>query len=138
MNVVALREQLERHEGRRRSAYRDHLGYLTIGVGRLIDERRGGGLSDDEIDYLLDNDIRRVIVGLAAHIPFWNHLSDAQQQALCNMAFQLGINGVMNFRRMLTALERGDGRAAHLEALNSNWAKQTPMRAAEVAALLEQ
>jgi lysozyme len=45
MNVI---EQLTREEGKRRSAYQDHLGYWTIGVGRLIDARKGGGLSDEE------------------------------------------------------------------------------------------
>ena len=44
---------LRRDEGRVRHAYQDHLGYWTIGVGRLIDQRKGGGLSEDEIDYLL-------------------------------------------------------------------------------------
>jgi lysozyme len=137
MNTQALREQLIRHEGCKRSAYQDHLGYWTIGVGRLIDARRGGGLSDDEIDYLLANDIAKVVQSLAGQLPYWSHLSDRQQQALCNMAFQLGVNGLLRFRKMLAALERGDGADAHWQALDSNWAKQTPERAAEVAAMLE-
>ena len=55
---MTLAQMLEAEEGRKRSAYQDHLGYWTIGVGRLIDRRKGGGLSPDEIDYLLTNDIR--------------------------------------------------------------------------------
>jgi lysozyme len=55
---MSLRRMLEDEEGRVPHAYPDSLGYWTIGVGRLIDRRKGGGLSDDEIDYLLANDIR--------------------------------------------------------------------------------
>lgn len=136
MNLSALKEQIMRHEGEVPHAYQDHLGFWTIGVGRLIDERRGGGLSKDEIEYLLNNDIQRVHDQLAQRIAFWASLSDSQQQALCNMAFQLGVNGVLNFRRMLAALDRGDTAAAEAEALDSRWANQTLNRAREVAAML--
>ena len=136
MNLGVLKEQIIRHEGEVPHAYQDHLGYWTIGVGRLIDERRGGGLSEYEIEYLLDADIKRVHNQLTQRIAFWGRLSDSQQRALCNMAFQLGVNGVLNFRRMLAALDRGDTAAAEAEALDSRWAVQTPNRAREVAAML--
>ena len=38
---------IRKHEGFRASAYRDTRGYLTIGYGRLIDARRGGGITRD-------------------------------------------------------------------------------------------
>ena len=131
-----LREQLVRHEGRVPHAYQDHLGFWTVGVGRLIDQRRGGGLSDAEIDYLLDNDIQRLLATLPSRISFWHRLTVRQQQALLNMAFQMGVNGVMGFRNMLAALGRGDGYAARDHALDSAWARQTPKRAVEVAGML--
>jgi lysozyme len=125
-----LRLQLLRHEGVKRSAYQDHLGYWTIGVGRLIDERKGGGLSLTEIEYLLDNDINRVIHDLETSLPgsLWFTLSGKQKQALANMAFQLGVGGLLKFKKMLAALERGDLEEAEEEALNSRWAEQTPNR----------
>jgi lysozyme len=135
-----LRLQLLRHEGVKRSAYQDHLGYWTIGVGRLIDERKGGGLSMAEIEYLLDNDINRVIHDLETSLPgsLWFTLSGKQKQALANMAFQLGLGGLLKFKKMLAALERGDLEKAEEEALNSRWAEQTPNRAREVAAMLKE
>ena len=54
-------EMLRLHEGVKTHVYSDHLGYETIGVGRCIKEGVGLGLSDDEIDYLLTNDVNRVI-----------------------------------------------------------------------------
>ena len=54
-----LLEMLKRHEGVRSHVYLCSAGYETIGVGRNISES-GLGLSSDEIDYLLTNDIKDV------------------------------------------------------------------------------
>ena len=137
MDKAKLRAQLIRHEGVVNHAYEDHLGFLTIGVGRLIDERRGGGLSDDEVMYLLDNDIDRFTHALQSQLDFFNDLNDTQQQALVNMAFQLGVNGLLSFRNTLGLMRSKRYAEAHTEALKSRWAKQTPNRAAEVAKMLE-
>ena len=133
-----VREDLERHEGRVRHAYQDHLGYLTIGVGRLIDERRGGGLSDAEVDYLLNNDIDRVAIGMNRRLTWLRLAPESVQRAMLNMAFQMGIEGVMGFRKMLAALEAEDYETAASEALDSKWARQTPARAEEVAGWIRQ
>ena len=131
-----LKQLLIDHEGNIPHAYQDHLGYWTIGVGRLIDERRGGGLSDAEIDYLLENDIDRILEQLEHTIPYWFDLPDNVQIALASMAFQMGIAGLFGFRRMFAAIEREDWAEAKREALNSKWANQTPARANEIAELL--
>ena len=131
-----LKKQLERHEGRVNHAYQDHLGFWTIGIGRLIDQRRGGGLSDDEVDYLFSNDVARVEHELRRRLHWFAETPDVIKMALCNMAFQLGVAGLMRFRRMLAAMKHRDWTAASIEALDSNWAKQTPNRAAEIAAMI--
>jgi len=58
------------------------------------------------------------------------------RRALLNMAYQLGVSGLLNFSKMLTALQAGDREEAAREALDSLWAKQTPNRARRVALLL--
>ena len=57
MDKQKLIEQLRLHEGVEHKPYTDTVGKLTIGVGRNLDDR---GLSDDEIDYILANDIKIV------------------------------------------------------------------------------
>ena len=54
MDKQRLIEQLRLHEGVEHKPYVDTVGKTTIGVGRNLDDV---GLTDDEIDYLLDNDI---------------------------------------------------------------------------------
>lgn len=132
----ALRQDLLRDEGLRLAAYPDHLGFLTIGVGRLIDPRKpGAGLTHDEALYLLDNDMRACLSDLSG-FPWFDRLWPVQQRALLNMRFQLGPTGFRGFRRMLAALDRGDIAAAVREALDSRWATQTPDRAQRVVAQL--
>jgi len=60
MNRSRLTAQLKIDEGVRESVYLDSEGYYTVGVGRMVDDRKGGKLSEDEIEYLLDNDIDRI------------------------------------------------------------------------------
>jgi lysozyme len=68
-----LLEMLKRHEGVRSKVYLCSAGYETIGVGRNISES-GMGLSDDEVDYLLENDIVRVIKELSSEYPWFKAL----------------------------------------------------------------
>ena len=127
-----LIEQLKRHEGKRNHAYQDHLGYWTIGYGRLIDERRGGGITDKEAEFLLTSDIIKCMRDLGS-IPTYRQLDPTRQAALVNMCFQLGGAGIRAFANMWDALADHDYDRAADEALDSKWAKQTPGRADEIA-----
>lgn len=131
-----LKNLLRQHEGSVPHAYQDHLGYWTIGVGRLIDHRRGGGLSEAEIDYLLENDIDNVVSQLEHTVPYWDDLSEGVKVALASMAFQMGVAGLFGFRRMLAHIEAKNWTEAAREALNSKWAHQTPSRASEIAEMI--
>ena len=124
-----LKQQLIRDEGSVSHAYEDSLGFTTIGVGRLIDARRGGGLSDSEIGYLLSNDIEEKTAQVLAALPWASKLSETRRAVLINMAFQLGINGLLKFKRALGSIEDGQYSEAAMEMLDSLWAQQTPERA---------
>jgi lysozyme len=54
MDRQRLFTQLKLHEGVEQKAYLCSAGYITIGVGRNLEDR---GLSDAEIEFLLDNDV---------------------------------------------------------------------------------
>ena len=128
MNQNLIR-QLRDEEGEVLSAYSDHLGFLTIGVGRLIDKRKGGGITAEESAYLLGNDIAKVNAQLDAKLPWWRKLDEARQAVIQGMAFQMGIDGLLGFKNTLKMIESGDYEGASKGMLNSLWAKQTPARA---------
>lgn len=129
-----LVRQLRGDEGEKSTAYRDHLGYLTIGVGRLIDSRKpGAGLRPEEITFLLHNDIDDRIDALMRRLPWFQDLDDARKGVLLNMAFQLGVEGLLNFERTLALIkDRQYDLAAHA-MLQSKWSTQTPARAQRMA-----
>ena len=131
--IAELTRQLNRDEGRRASVYQDHLGYWTIGVGRLIDARKGGGLRPDEIDYLLANDIKDRVDALTLALPWFQSLDDARKGVLLNMAFQMGTAGLLEFRNTLEAVRTGEYVGAAVGMLKSKWAGQTPERAQRLA-----
>ena len=136
-NTVDLKEQLRRDEGVVNHAYTDSLGFTTIGVGRLIDARRSGGLRDSEIDFLLHNDIAEKTAQVLAAFPWASKLSETRRAVLINMAFQMGIGGLLKFKRALGSIEDGQYKEASMEMLDSLWAQQTSTRAHRLATQME-
>lgn len=137
--TAVIADHLRAEEGTVLHAYRDHLGFLTIGTGILIDERKGGSITAEENEYLLGNRIGRIGRQLDERLPWWREQPEAVQVALAAMAFQLGVGGLLGFPKMLGALRAGDREAAALEALDSKWAREdTPARAARVAAMIRE
>ena len=132
---AVLREDLKRDEGWSRSEYKDSLGYSSIGWGRLIDSRLGGGITKLEGDLLLDNDMIAAITDLNGSIPWWQDMPEPTRRALANQRFNLGWPRLASFKKMLAALERGDMEEAAKQALDSRWATQVGDRATRIAEL---
>jgi lysozyme len=129
-----LVRQLRGDEGERACVYPDHLGYWTIGVGRLVDKRRpGAGLRSHEIAYLLQSDIDDRTEALTRRLPWFQNLDDARKGVLINMAFQMGVDGLLKFKRTLALVEAGQYEIAAHNMLQSLWAQQTPARAQRMA-----
>lgn len=128
-----LERQLRRDEGVVEHAYIDSEGWTTIGVGRLIDKRKGGRLRDDEIEYLLQNDITEKTDELIRRLPWVTDLDEARKGVLINMAFNLGVNGLLGFRKTLALIEAGDYTKASVEMLDSKWARQVKGRATRLS-----
>jgi lysozyme len=131
MNLIDV---LVRHEGLRNKPYEDTSGHLTIGVGRNLDTM---GLSDDEIYYLLKNDIRRCETELDNSFRWYKDLDQVRQEAMINLCFNLGITRLRKFKLALRAMEAKDYEDASEEFLDSLWATQVGQRAVEVAEMIK-
>lgn len=118
-----LKECLTEHEGSKRFAYKDTLGNITIGVGRCLSKQSGSGLSDDEIDYLLTNDIDRCRKELTGH-SFFDCQDSVRQEALIEICFNMGINHLLGFVNALDAMAVNDYPRAIKCFRNSLWASQ--------------
>lgn len=121
------------HEGLVQSAYQDSLGYWTIGYGTLIDERKGGLLTVPECRFLLDN---RLAIARKSLTPYdwFRALDQVRQDVLVELVFNMGLQGLLGFVRMIAALTAKDFNTAAKEYLNSKAAKQVgPIRSVDIA-----
>ena len=137
MDFTKLAIELEEEEGNKPYAYQDHLGYWTIGIGILIDKRKGGGLRPEEVTFIFENRMRILAEELQERLPWFNTLVDARQRVLMQMAFQMGVDGLMGFVNTLRMIEQGKYMMAAAGMLQSKWAKQTPDRAARLSKMME-
>jgi lysozyme len=134
MDKQRLFKQLRTHEGVEKFPYKCTAGYLTIGVGRNIEER---GLLDDEIDFLLDNDINIAIDEVAATYDWFFDLSEVRQRVIIDMVFNLGLPRFAQFKNMIAAIEAEDFVQASNEMMDSRWAQQVGLRASRLAEMME-
>jgi len=132
--MIAL---LSQHEGRIGHVYKDSLGYLTIGVGHLVDERKGGKLPEHIIDALLDYDMAEHWTELLEKLPWVQNLDDVRQAVLLDMAFNLGVDGLLKFKNTLRLVHEADYRAASRNMLDSLWARQVKTRAVRLSRMME-
>ena len=130
--VTCIEDQLRLDEGERLSAYQDHLGYWTIGVGRLIDDRKGGGISREESTMLLRHDIERVEQSIDKALPWVVTLDPVRRGALVNMGFQMGVRAA-GLCANTGVDQAGDYASAADRMLASRWASQTSARARRLA-----
>lgn len=137
MNRDKLKAQLIIDEDKIAHAYEDSLGYLTIGVGHLVDKRKGGGLSNNAIDYILNEDIDKKYAGLIDALPWVRTLDDARQNVLINLAFNMGVAGLLGFTKTLAYIKRGEYKKASIEMLDSDWSKQVGDRAKRLSKIME-
>lgn len=138
-----LMEDLISNEGYVSHVYQDTKGYWTAGIGRLLDRRKGGGLSMEEAVYLARNDVRKAIGQLDIHLPWWKNLSPVRKRVMIELVFNMGIgsssSGLLSFRNTLPAIERGDYDTAAAGLRNSKWAKDVgPIRSGKMIRMLLQ
>jgi len=127
-NLDALRAELIRDEGLRLTAYRDTLGYLTIGVGHLIVQgERFTTITRDQALALLDQDIAIAERRLSNIFPSWRSLDEVRQRTALNLTFNLGYK-LADFKRFLHAAKSEDWDKAADQLTKSRWYKQVKLR----------
>lgn len=132
MDLQKLRAQLIQEEGLELEMYKDSRGIPTIGVGHNLMRPITAAaalqiLSDDIADHVAD---------ISRLLPWWKDLDDVRQRVIVSMCFNLGIDGLMGFTRMIAAIKAGDFDAAADAMLDSLWTKQVKSRAIKLARMM--
>jgi len=141
-----LAKKLIDDEGWRNFPYVDSLGFWTIGVGHLIDRRKGGRLpsyistfplTDEEVLRLLEDDILLKKEGIRARGAWLLSLDTPRLNVVISMAFQLGVGGLFTFKSTLAAMQLADWPAAAAGIRSSKAYSQTTKRWERHAQIIE-
>ena len=133
MNREKLITELKRDEGVVLTLYKCSASKNTIGVGRNLDDR---GITDEESDFLLSNDIDICVEELKSTFPWFKNLTDARKRVMVNMCFNLGLSRLMGFKKFLAAMEVADWEEAGVQMLDSKWSRQVGPRSTRLRDLL--
>ena len=128
LDLTPLLDSLEVEEGRKYKAYRDSRGILTIGDGFNIDPDHGGGLDDEEINFILAHRVRKA-QGFCEAFPWFDSLSDNRKYVIIDMMYNMGESTFAQFHGTHAALAAGDYEKAADGMANSRWDSQVGKRA---------
>ena len=137
MNLDNMREMLIANEGLSLKLYKCTAGITSIGVGRAIQTR---GISEDEAMFMLNNDIEICVAALDKRYPWWKRLSEARQEVMVDLMFNLGESRLATFVQFLQSMETAssaeDYAVAAEHLLDSLYAKQLPGRSKRNAEII--
>lgn len=136
--MTILETMLKCDEGLRLAVYTDTGGFQTVGYGHKItpEDNINGVITLDEANALLGKDIDIAIHGVLNALPWVSLLDGVRQSVVYNLAFNLGVNGLLAFRHTLATLKAGDYdmTAKNMEA--SPWYNQVGIRAKKLCAIM--
>jgi len=143
MNKEILKEQIKRHEGEVLEIYKDSLGYLTLGVGHLIQpddheygQPAGTPVSQDIVDGYYELDFHKHLVETKHLVDDFDGLPENIQHVLVNMCFNLGATRLSKFKKMLGCVNRHEWKEMAVEMEDSRWFGQVGRRSLELQELV--
>lgn len=122
-----------RYEGLSVMPYKCPTGHLTIGYGHNLEN----GISKEAAEFILEQDMAAAEKSVTKQFAWWKRLNEVRQFVLVDMCFNMGLGKLCTFKKMLSAVQRGDYTAAANEMLNSRWAVQVGRRAKELAEMMK-
>lgn len=144
LDTASVTADLTRDEGMRLFVYDDAtgkpirpgstvIGHPTVGIGRALDTH---GITASEAAFLLGDDIPKCDAQLTAALPWYPDLDSVRRRVLLEMAFNLGVTGLLQFRQMLAAVETQDWTRAKANMVASHWFLQVGARGARLANMM--
>lgn len=127
-------KMIRQHEGVKRFPYFCPANQLTVGAGRNI---QAIPFSDDEIDLMLSNDIKRVTEELESRFEWFSDIKGARRDAIICICFNLGISRLLKFNRALSSMSKGNWSDAAYHFMDSKWAKQVKQRANQLTQMIK-
>lgn len=146
MNLI---ERIKKDESFSTTVYKCPSGFSTIGYGYNLDANalklssleiahaHKNGMPEHEAERLLKLMIKQIEKDLSEKLSFWTELDSVRKDVLINMAYNLGVVGLLKFKNTLNHIGRGEYKLAADGMIKSLWAKQVKGRAIRLARLME-
>ena len=150
MNIEILKSEIIRDLGFSTTPQQCPSGKRITGVRRNLDDcpltpdefavvghdGRDEKITLEAASYLLGNDIKRTCDALNRVLPWWRHLDEVRRRVMVNLAFDLGIHGLLGFHTLLGWIRQGHYASAAGEMQLSTWAEQAGDRASRLARMM--
>ena len=127
-----LTEELKRDEGFRANVYQCTAGKQTVGYGHNLEDTP---MSERVAEILLKDDYMLIYEQLC-EFDWFLSLDDYRKRVIINMGFNLGITGLLKFKKMIQAIEHQLWHKAAVEMMDSKWSKQVGARAERLAEMM--
>lgn len=125
---------LKLDEGLRLHAYLDTVGVWTIGYGQTgPDIKKGVVWTPEQAEAALTRSAQAHVDELHRKAPWIAGLDPVRRRVLENMAYNLGVDGLLGFVNTLKMVRAGDYAGASRGMLASKWARQVKGRADRLA-----
>ncbi len=135
-DLELLRKELIRDEGKKLTAYKDSLGFWTIGIGHLLGKSKTKSvISEEECEHLFRDDLVKAELNLQKTFPEWRLLDNVRQRVLMNMSFNLDGN-LKKFVKFIAALRSENWNQAGIEMKDSTWYQQVGQRVERLRILI--
>lgn len=135
-NLDEIVEEIALAEGWRSEIYLDSLGKETIGFGFLVKELN---LTKEEGMMILKRYVNERIESISKTQKWVLDMPPEIQKVFVSMVYQMGLNGVLSFKKMIAHMKDSNWRMASVEMLDSKWARSdSPKRALKYAEIVKE
>jgi len=118
MDLTSLKLSVKKYEGLSLKPYLCPSKKLTIGYGRNL---QYNGITLQEAEQMLERDLLNIKLELEDSIKFFHKIDHVRQNVLIEMAYNMGISNLLEFKNTLNFMQKADFVSASLEMLNSKW-----------------
>lgn len=134
---LELKERLKKFhdefEGVKPKMYKCPAGFNTIGRGHNLD---ANPISLAAIDQIWEDDINGTYEALVKALPWFTTLDTKRKMVLLDMAFNMGVGGLLKFKNTLKFVQDRQYLLARSSMLQSKWASQVKRRATALADMM--
>ncbi len=135
-NLDEIVEEIALAEGWRSEVYLDSLGKETIGFGFLVKELN---LTKEEGMIILKRYVNERIESISKTQKWVLDMPPQIQKVFVSMVYQMGLSGVLRFKKMIAYMKESNWRMASVEMLDSKWARSdSPKRALKYAEIVKE